>query len=126
MPISRPSITTGCSLPIRRCSSRKALRTPGAIETFEAAFDTSGSRIAAVTSSPFSRTFESPSNSMRGLARQLLQAVQIVEIDIRPERPQRHRAKHRSGVDVGKSELPRQGTRDGAFPRARRPVDGND
>jgi hypothetical protein len=61
--MSRPSITTDCAAPIRRCSSRIARRTPGANETFEAASLTRGSRIAAVTSSPFRRTVASPATN---------------------------------------------------------------
>ena len=48
--------------------------------------DTPGSRMAAVTSSPF-RSTRSPSNSICACAGQLLQAVHIVEIDRRRAAP---------------------------------------
>ena len=56
---------------------------------------------------------------------ELLQAVEVVEIDAHSQSPQRDRAVHGSGIDIGETEALRDGTRDGAFAGARRPVNGN-
>ena len=60
VPMSRPSATQSPSPSSARCFSTSAARTLGSVATFEAASDTSGVRIASVTSSP-SRITRSPS-----------------------------------------------------------------
>ena len=42
-----------------------------------------------------------------------------------PEGPKRHRAIHRAGIDIGKSQALGETLGDGALARARGPVDGN-
>src|SRR3984957_7103745 len=49
--MSRPSITTPPRCPVRRCSATSTRRTPETTAIFDAACDTSGVRIAIVTSS---------------------------------------------------------------------------
>ena len=55
--------------------------------------------------------------------RKLLHAMHVGGIDALAHRPQRHRAVHRAGIDVGESEARGQPFGDGALARARRPVD---
>ena len=57
-----------------------------------------------------SEVTRSPSNSIRAACASCSRRCMIVEIDSRPQRPQRHRAVHRAGVDIGESQPPRRAT----------------
>ncbi len=56
---------------------------------------------------------------------ELLQAMKVVEIDADSQGPQRDRAVHGSGVDIGEAQALGDGARDGAFAGARGPVNRN-
>jgi len=56
---------------------------------------------------------------------ELLHAMHVARIDLPPQRPQGHRAVHGAGIDVGESQPRGHAFGDGAFARARRPVDGH-
>ena len=80
--------------------------------------------MASVTSSPLSAMRPGESSISRRDGK-LLHAVHIVELDALAHRPQRHRAVHRAGIDVGEAEPRRQALGDRALARARRAVDGD-
>ena len=48
-----------------------------------------------------------------------------VEIELWPDGPERHRAVHGAGIDVGEAQLRGQAAGYGAFARAGRAVDGD-
>ena len=103
--MSRPSITTLVRSPMARCLATMARRTPGITAIFDAPFDTSGVRMASVTSSPFRLDAAGRQFDLRGDG-QLLHAVHVVEADALPQRPQGHRAVHGAGIDVGEAQPP--------------------
>ncbi len=88
----------------------------------DAPLETSGVRMASVTSSPLSAMCPGDS-SISGRDGKLLHAMHVAGVHALPHRPQRHRAVHGSGIDVGEPQAGRQPFGDGAFPRPRRPVD---
>jgi len=51
--------------------------------------------------------------------------MHVARIHLLPQRPQRHRAVHGAGIDIGESQPRGHPFGDGALARARRPVDGH-
>jgi hypothetical protein len=112
--------------PSARCFSTRARRTPGIAATTEACLPTSTVRMAAVTSSPFSRRAALRLQLDIGGARQLFHAVHVGGVRVLAHGPQRHGAVHGAGVDVGEAQPAGQAARNGALAGAGGPVDGDD
>ena len=100
VPMSRPSATQSPSAISRCCWATIARRTAGsAATTRDASTETSGARIASVTSSPSSST-RSPSEIVRPAATAAASPPD-------PQACERHAPIHRAGVEVGEAELGR-------------------
>ena len=95
-PMSRPSATQSPVFRMARCLAISASRTPGSAATRDAPADTSGVRIAVVTSRPSSRT-RSPT-SMSILSRDLGGVAALLL------RRQRDSPVHRARVQVREAE----------------------
>ncbi len=78
LPMSRPSITTPPCCPARRCSATSTCRTPETTAIFDAACETSGVRIAVVTSSPSRNTCCVPSCASQINSRAARERLEVV------------------------------------------------
>ena len=123
--MSRPSITTLVRSPISRCFATMARRTPGNHRDLRAPFgnlrraDRVGDILAVQLDAP-GRELD-----LRGDG-QLLHAVHVVRSRRLRQRPQRHRAIHGAGIDVGEAEPRGDALGDGALARAGGAVDRDD
>ncbi len=116
--MSRPSATQSPLAQQLALLLTSASRTAGLVATLDAASETSGARIASVTSSPLAIT-RSPSwmSSSCGV----LGGRAAVPMRHEPDRPV-----HRARVQVGEAERARGSARDRALARPRGPIDGHD
>ena len=121
--MSRPSITTDASAPVRRCSSTSARRTPGMRRDLGGGVGDLGRRGWQPSHPRRSEArFRHPAaNSMCGMRARVAPAVHVVELDARPQGPQRHGPIHRAGIDIDEAE-PRRRWRARWCSCPRRPV----
>ena len=118
VPMSRPSATQSPTDISSRCLATSASRTAGLVATREAASDTSGVRMASVTSRP-SATTRSPSS--RSMAAAASEAAPPSSEQLQP-----HGAVHRARVEVGEAQRLRRRARHRALAGPGGPVDSYD
>ena len=126
----------GLPSPRRPAHLRAAVRPPArgarpdSPQSFDAACETSGVRIAAVTSSPSRNTCWVPSSARKSMrvspASDASVFIDAVERNAAPLRLQRHRAIHRAGIDIDVAHHRGHAPRQRALPRADRPVNRDD